>query len=383
MSQTVPRDPYEVLGVSRDADEAEIKKAFRKKARTLHPDVNPDDPDAQERFRECAEAYEILSDAERRATFDRYGHDGLRQRGMGGGGGQGFEGFGSMQDLFGAVFGQAFGGGGGAGPGGPRPGGDLAVETEMTLKQSLTGDRVSVEYEVVARCDTCTGSGAKPGSGTKTCGQCGGHGVVDRVNRTPFGEMVRRVACDACSGRGRVPEDPCTDCRGEGLKPTTRTLEVDVPAGIADGQRIRLSGRGHQGEPGAPDGDLYVVVTVMPDKRFVREGDDLITVVPVPAPRAALGETITVEALDEPLEVEIPAGTQPGKTITLRGRGMPRIGGGRRGDLHVVVDISIPRRLNDRQRELLRELADSLDDSQLDDADESVVGRLRRLWRKS
>lgn len=382
MSQTVPRDPYEVLGVSRDADEAQIKKAFRKKARTLHPDVNPDDPDAQERFRECAEAYEILSDAERRATFDRYGHDGLKQRGMGGSGG--FEGFGSMQDLFGAVFGQAFGGAqGGPGAGGPRPGGDLAVETELTLKQALTGEKVELEFDVVARCDTCTGSGAKPGTKTKTCGQCGGHGVVDRISRTPFGEMVRRVSCDACAGRGRVPEEPCGDCRGQGLRPTERTLEVDVPAGIADGQRIRLSGRGHQGEPGAPDGDLYVVVTVMPDQRFVREGDDLITVVPVSAPRAALGETITVDALDEPLEVEIPAGTQPGKTITLRGRGMPRIGGGRRGDLHVVVDVAIPKRLNERQRELLRELADSLDASQTDDADESVVGRLRRLWRKS
>lgn len=381
MSQTVPRDPYEVLGVSRDADEAQIKKAFRKAARTLHPDVNPDDPDAQERFREVAEAYEILSDAERRATFDRYGHDGLKQRGMGGTGG-GFEGFGSMQDLFGAVFGQAFGGGG-AGAGGPRAGGDLAVETELTLKQSLTGARVEVEYEVVARCDTCTGSGSKPGSKTKTCARCGGHGVVDRVSRTPFGEMVRRVTCDACEGRGRVPEEPCGDCHGRGLKATERTLEVDVPAGIADGQRIRLSGRGHQGEPGAPDGDLYVVVTVMPDPAWVREGDDLITVVPVAAPHAALGQTVTIEALDEPLEVEIPAGTQPGRTITLRGRGMPRVGGGRRGDLHVVVDVSIPKRLNERQRELLRELADSLDSGQLQDADESVVGRLRRLWRKS
>jgi molecular chaperone DnaJ len=381
MSQTVPRDPYEVLGVSRDADETQIKKAFRKAARTLHPDVNPDDPDAQERFREVAEAYEILSDAERRATFDRYGHDGLKQRGMGGSGG--FEGFGSMQDLFGAVFGQAFGGGGGAGAGGPRAGGDLAVETELTLKQALTGARVEVEYEIVARCETCTGSGAKPGTKTKTCAQCGGHGVVDRISRTPFGEMVRRVQCDACDGRGRVPEEPCDDCHGRGLKATERTLEVDVPAGIADGQRIRLSGRGHQGEPGAPDGDLYVVVTVMPDPAWVREGDDLITVVPVAAPYAALGRTLTVDALDEPLEVEIPAGTQPGKTITLRGRGMPRIGGGRRGDLHVVVDVSIPRRLNGRQRELLRELADSLDEGQLQDADESVVGRLRRLWRKS
>jgi molecular chaperone DnaJ len=377
MSQTVPRDPYEVLGVERDADETQIKKAFRRLARTLHPDVNPDDPDAQDRFREVAEAYEILSDAERRQTFDRYGHDGLKQRGMG----SNFEGFGSMSDLFGAVFGQAFGGGG-ATAGGPRAGGDLAVDAQLTLLQALTGTKLELEYELVARCETCTGSGAKPGTKTKTCGVCGGHGVVDQVSRTPFGDMVRRTSCENCSGRGRVPEEPCEDCHGRGLKPTTRTIEVDVPAGIADGQRIRLGGRGHQGEPGAPDGDLYVVVSVLPDARFVREGEDLITVVPVSATRAAIGATITVDALDEPIEVEIPAGTQPGKTINLRGRGMPRIGGGRRGDLHVVVDVSIPRRLNDRQRELLRELDESLTESQLQDADESVVGRLRRLWRK-
>lgn len=379
MSQTVPRDPYEVLGVERDADEAQIKKAFRRLARTLHPDVNPDDPDAQDRFREVAEAYEILSDAERRATFDRYGHDGLKQRGMG----SNYEGFGSMSDLFGAVFGQAFGGGGGgASAGGPRAGGDLAVDAQLSLHQSLTGARIELEYELVARCETCTGSGAKPGTKTKTCATCGGHGVVDQVSRTPFGDMVRRTSCETCSGRGRVPEEPCTDCHGRGLKPTTRTIEVDVPAGIADGQRIRLSGRGHQGEPGAPDGDLYVVVTVLPDARFVRDGDDLVTVVPVSASRAALGAAITVDGLDEPIEVDIPAGTQPGKTINLRGRGMPRIGGGRRGDLHVVVDVSIPRRLTDRQKELLRELDDSLDERQLKDADESVVSRLRRLWRK-
>lgn len=378
MSQTVPRDPYEVLGVDRDADEAQIKKAFRRLARTLHPDVNPDDPDAQDRFREVAEAYEILSDGERRATFDRYGHDGLRQRGMGSN--PNFEGFGSMSDLFGAVFGQAFGGGGASGP---RAGGDLAVDVELTLEQALTGAKMPVEVEIVGRCETCSGSGAAKGSKLTRCSQCGGHGVVDQVSRTPFGDMVRRATCNVCGGRGQVPEQACEDCDGQGLRQTTRNLTVDVPAGIADGQRIRLSGRGHQGEPGAPDGDLYVVVTVTPHPRFVRDGDDLITVVPVPAPRAALGQTITVEALDEPLEVEIPAGTQPGKTILLKGRGMPRVGGGRRGDLHVVVDVVIPRRLSERQRELLRELSDSLDEQQLQEGDESVVGRLRRLWRKS
>ncbi|MGE4427288.1 MAG: molecular chaperone DnaJ [Solirubrobacteraceae bacterium] len=378
MSQTVPRDPYEVLGVARDADEGQIKKAFRRLARTLHPDVNPDDPEAQDRFREVAEAYEILSDGERRSTYDRYGHDGLRQRGMG----PDVEGFGNLSDLFGAVFGQAFGGGGGGGrAAGPRGGGDVAVETTLTLEQALTGARIDVEYEAIARCETCTGTGAAEGSSVVTCSRCGGHGVLDQINRTPFGEMVRRVTCDVCQGRGRMPEEPCPDCRGRGLKPTRRTLAVDVPSGIADGQRIRLTGRGHDGEPGGPSGDLYVVTTVRPHERFVREGDDLITVVPVPAAYAALGRELTLDALDEPLPVEIPAGTQPGHTILLRGRGMPRVGGGRRGDLHVVVDVVVPKRLTDRQRELLEELATSIGDEQHHD-DESIVGRLRRLWRK-
>lgn len=376
MSQTVPRDPYEVLGVDRDADETQIKKAFRRLARTLHPDVNPDDPEAQERFREVAEANEILSDPEKRSTYDRYGHDGLRQRGMG----PSFEGFGSLSDLFGAVFGQAFGGAGGGSRPGPRPGGDVAVETTLDLGQALTGTKVEVEVEIVARCGTCDGRRAAPGSKLSTCSRCGGHGVLDQVSRTPFGDMVRRVTCDVCQGQGQVPEQPCPDCRGRGMKPTARTLTVDVPAGIADGQRIRLAGRGHQGEPGAPDGDLYVVVGVRPHERFVRDGDDLVTVIPVPAPRAALGHRVTVDALDEPLDVEVPAGTQPGTTITLRGRGMPRVGGGRRGDLHVVVDVVIPRHLDARQKQLLEELADSIQDRQLHD-DESVVGRLRRLWR--
>jgi len=373
MSQTVPRDPYEVLGVPRDADDAQIKKAFRRLARTLHPDVN-DDPDAQERFREVAEANEILSDPERRATYDRYGHDGLRQRGMG----PSFEGFGSLSDLFGAVFGQAFGGGGGRV--GPRPGGDIAVEAQIDLADALTGTRIEVEVEVVARCGTCDGRRAAPGSRLATCSRCGGHGVLDQIQRTPFGEMVRRVTCDACQGQGQVPEEPCPTCRGRGMVATDRTITVDVPAGIADGQRLRLTGRGHQGDPGAPDGDLYVVVGVRPHDRFVRDGDDLITVVPVAAPLAALGTAVTVDGLDEPLEVRVDPATQPGTTVTLRGRGMPRVGGGRRGDLHVVIDVVVPRALSHRQRELLQELADSIEDRQLHD-DESVVGRLRRLWR--
>lgn len=375
MSTTAARDPYEVLGVPRDADDAAIKKAFRRAARDVHPDTNPDDPSAEAKFKEVGEAYGILSDPDKRATFDRYGHDGLRQSGMQGGGG--FEGFSSLGDIFEAVF------GGAGGRGGPRPGADVAVDASITLAQAYAGATVTTRTEVVGRCETCHGNGAKPGTPISTCRQCGGQGVVEGVQRTPFGQMVRRMACPTCQGDGKIPEQPCETCDGQGLQQRTQELDVDVPAGIADGQRIRLSGKGHTGEPGAPSGDLYVVVTVEQDQRFLRDGADLVTPVRVSAPTAALGTTVTVEGLDGDLEIEVPAGTQPGATIQMRGRGMPVLGrAGRRGDVHAIVDVRVPRDLSERQRELLAELAGSLDDAQVDDRGESLRGKLRRLWKR-
>jgi molecular chaperone DnaJ len=369
MSTTsTPRDPYEVLRVQRDASEQEIKKAFRQMARELHPDVNAHDPDAEEKFKEAAEAYEILSDPERRATYDRYGHDGLRS----GGYAPNFDGFGSIGDLFDAFF-----GGGASGRGGPAAGADIAVAVEIDLTEAADGVKMEVSYEAVDRCEHCHGNGAEPGTPIETCERCGGSGQLQATTRTPFGQMLRTMACDVCHGDGRVPTQPCRDCRGRGRVSGRRKLDIEVPAGISDGQRIRLTGRGHAGEMGASAGDLYVLVRVREDERFVREGDHLITAVDVPAPVAALGGTLEVAALEGSVSIELPAGTQPGDALTLRGQGMPSLGRGRRGDLRVVVNVVIPRRLTDEQRELLEQLKATLTPENLR-SDESMFAKLRR-----
>jgi molecular chaperone DnaJ len=377
-ARDVPRDPYEVLGVAREADEGEIKKAFRRMARELHPDVNSHDPDAEDKFKEAAEAYEILSDADRRATYDRYGHEGLRS----GGYSSNFEGFGSVSDIFEAFFGSgSFGGafGGGGRSGGPAQGDDLAAGVEIDLAEAARGTSVEVEYEVIARCEHCRGNGAEPGTPIETCRRCGGSGQLRAVSRTPFGQVVRAAACDVCHGEGRVPKEPCEVCHGRGRTVEHAQVAVDVPAGIADGQRIRIGGRGHAGERGGPPGDLYVLVRVREDPRFVRDGDDLVTAVDVAAPLAALGTTVEVPTVDGPVPLEIPAGTQPHETLVLRGAGMPALRGHRTGNLRVVVNVVIPRHLGHEQRELLERLADSLTDRNLS-TEEGVFGKLKRAF---
>jgi molecular chaperone DnaJ len=380
MSTTAPRNPYEVLGVARDADEGTIKKAFRKLARELHPDVNKHDPDAEEKFKEAATAYEILNDAERRATFDRYGHDGLRS----GGQAPNFDGFGSITDLFDAFFGGSFGGGfGGGARTGPRHGEDVAVAVDIDLEEAYRGAKVDVAFEAIDRCEHCHGNGAEPGTPIETCERCGGQGVLQAVTRSPFGQVVRQVACDVCHGDGRVPKEPCDVCDGRGLVVGHRALEVDVPAGIADGQRIRLTGRGHAGEHGGPPGDLYVVVQVALGDGWLRDADDLVTVADLPAPLAALGTTLEIDHPDGPVEVDVPAGTQPGAVLSVKGKGMPalRRRGAAFGDLRVVANVVIPRRLTGEQKDLLERLAESMDADQLR-SDESMVGKLRRLFQR-
>jgi molecular chaperone DnaJ len=374
------RDYYDVLGVSRDADDATIKKAFRRLARELHPDVNSHDPGAEEKFKEAAEAYEVLSDPDRRATYDRYGHEGLRS----GGYAPNFEGFGSVADIFNAFFGAsgAFGdlfGGARVRTAGPMQGGDVAVAAEIDLADAAHGASVPVSYEVVALCDHCHGNGAEPGTPIETCPRCGGAGQLRAVSRTPFGEMVRATVCDACQGEGRVARDPCRACRGRGRRAERASVSVEVPAGIGDGQRIRISGRGHAGEHGGPPGDLYVLIRVREDPRFVRDGDDLVTVVDVPAPLAALGTSVEVPTLEEPVELEIPPGTQPHETLTVRGAGLPALRGRRQGNLRVVVNVVVPRHLSHEQRELYEELADSMNDHNLR-SDEGVFGKLKRAF---
>jgi molecular chaperone DnaJ len=373
MSATTPRDPYEVLGLPRDAAEQDVKKAFRRLARELHPDVNAHDPDAEDKFKEAAEAYEILSDPERRATYDRYGHDGLRS----GGYAPNFDGFGSIGDLFNAFFGSGSSFGGSSGS---ALGGDIAMAVEMTLQEASTGGKVDVVFEAIDRCEHCHGNGAEPGTPIERCSRCNGAGQVQSVVRTPFGQMMRTGLCDACHGDGRLPSTPCGECAGRGQRTVKRSEQVSVPAGIADGQRIRISGRGHAGERGAPPGDLYILVRVRPDERFVREGDDLITALDVAAPLASLGVTLDAPTLDGRAPVEVPPGTQPGDLLTLRGQGMPSLRGGRRGDLRVVVNIVIPRRLSETQRELLDRLNETLTEDNLR-SEESVLSKLRRMLR--
>ncbi len=374
------RDPYEVLGVARDAEDREIKKTFRRVARELHPDVNRHDPEAEEKFKEAAEAYEILSDTERRSTYDRYGFEGLDSRGFA----SQSHGFGSFADIFDAFFGGdpfggAFGRGGGAGR---IQGGDLAVEAEVTLAEAAAGKTVEVAYELVDTCEHCRGNGAEPGTPIEACPTCNGAGRIRAVTRTAFGQLVREQACDTCGGEGRIPSEPCDECGGRGRRAVRKTLQVDIPAGIADEQRIRLSGRGHAGERGGPPGDLYVLVRVAEDERFIRDGSDLVSVVDVPAPAAALGTTVMVPTLDGDEEIDVPAGTQPGTVVTLRERGMPTIGRGRRGDQQVVLNVVIPRKLSARQRDLLEELRDSMTAENLaEQADESLLSKVKRALR--
>ena len=357
----VKADPYEVLGVGRDAGEAELKKAFRRLARELHPDVNSHDPEAEEKFKQAAEAYEILSDPERRRTYDAFGHEGLR-----GGGWTPRSGFGGFEDvlssLFGggdSIFGDLFGSGR-SGRSAPASGGDLAVELEVTLAEVVEGARREVSFQAVSTCEHCRGNGAEPGTPIRTCEACGGAGRVQRVTRTAFGQLMQTGACPTCEGAGKIPEQPCGRCSGSGRELRERTWEVDVPPGIEAGQRIRIAGAGHAGEPGAPAGDLYVLIRVAPDERFERQGQELVSVLPISATTAMLGGKVEVETLEGTREVKIPAGAQPGHTLTLRGLGLPSLRGRRRGDQHVVVEVVIPPKLDREQRKLAKRLDESL-----------------------
>lgn len=380
----MPRDPYEVLGVDRSAEEAEIKKAFRRRARDLHPDVNSTDPAAEEKFKEAAEAYEILSDPERRRTYDAFGYEGLRSGGFH----SRAESAGGFQDIFEAIFGRSdpmFGdlfGFGGAG-GGPAAGGDIGVRVEIDLADVIEGVRREVAFDAVTRCEHCHGNGAEPGTPIETCGTCGGAGQVRQVSRTPFGQMVRAAPCPTCGGDGRVAETPCAVCGGDGAVEQRKTYEVDVPAGIENGQRIRITGAGDAGTAGAPSGDLYVQVEIAPDDRFHREGADLVTVLEVTATTAMLGATLPVPTVTGVAEVELEAGAQHGDSIRVRGEGLPALGATRRrGDLHVAVKVSTPVALDDEQRELVERLDASLGpENAPGNAREGIFERVRRAFR--
>lgn len=371
---TAERDYYELLGVSRDASEADIKKAFRRLARELHPDVS-DAPDAQERFRAVAEAYEVLSNAETRGLYDRYGAAGLKR-----GGYQPHMDFGSLSDVFAAFFGDDLFGAAAQRPTRAR-GADLNVRVDVALEDAFTGAQQRLDLEVAIECSRCAGSGAEPGTESVTCPTCGGSGRFQQVSRSLFGEFVRTSACTRCAGAGRVVEHPCGVCDGSGRTLETRTTEVDIPAGIHDGQRIRLRGRGHAGTHGGPPGDVFVLVHVRPDAELHRDGDDILSVVELTVSQAALGATVPVRTLEGELELEFEPGAQPGDVRVLRGKGMPRLQAPGRGDHHVHVAVSVPRRLTDEQRRLLEEF-DRLsgDETYRQPDEESLFDRLRHRF---
>jgi len=373
---TTRRDYYEILSVSREADEKAIKSSFRRLARELHPDVS-DHPEAQERFREAAEAYEVLSKPETRELYDRYGHEGLR---TGGFRPTDFD-LGNITDLFAAFFGDDLFGGLGGRPGRRSArGADLLAEVEVELVEAAEGVRRSVPFPVVVGCGTCGGTGAAPGTAPTTCPTCEGLGRLQSVSNSVFGQVVRTQSCPRCGGSGQVVETPCEDCTGTGRVTVERELEVDIPPGIHDGQRIRLSGEGHAGVLGGRAGDVYVQVHVRTDPRFVRDGNDVVSAVDLTVTQAALGATVTVATLGGDEKLEFEAGTQPGEVRVLRGRGMPVLQGRGRGDHRVLVNVAVPRHLSDEQRRLLEDFERSEHDGNYG-TDGGFFEKLRSAFR--
>jgi molecular chaperone DnaJ len=370
---TTERDYYELLGVPRGASADDIKRAFRGLARELHPDVS-DAPDAEHRFREVVEAYEVLSNSERRELYDRFGHAGLR--------GGGFQpttfDLGSLSDLFSAFFGDDLFGVGGRR--GRARGADIAARVEIDLTDVVTGAKREVPFGVTVACSRCSGSGAEPETQVRSCPTCNGSGRVQQVSRSVFGEFVRSGTCPTCSGSGKLVEHPCEQCRGTGRVIEERTLEVEIPAGIHDGQRIRLSGEGHAGVLGARAGDVYVEVRVRPDERFVREGNDVYTTVDLTVTQAALGATVSVPTLEGDVELTFEPGTQPGQVQVLRGRGLPVLQGFGRGDQRVLVNVAVPRHLSEEQRRLLEQF-DQLSTDATYDSSEGFFEKLKSAFR--
>jgi molecular chaperone DnaJ len=380
------RDYYEVLGVPRDADLGQIKKAYRKLARQHHPDVAVDDSESEEKFKEATEAYEVLCDAEKRSVYDTYGHDGLR-RGAGGAGGFDFDDFPGFGDLFENLFGGAFGGGafGGSPFGapqqrGPARGDDLAVEVELTLEEAAFGVEKEITFTAQGVCPTCEGAGTSDASSIRTCPECSGRGQVRTVRRTMLGQFVQAGICPRCSGTGQIIEKPCPECRAAGRRLAERTVKVQIPPGIDEGQRIRVSGKGGAGERGARPGDLYVRVRVAPHDFFERHGDDILVHVDLTMVQAALGTTIMVPTLDGEEEVEFAPGTQPGDVKVLRNKGLQRLNSHGRGDQAITVRVMVPRDLDDKHRRLLEDFDDAVGPDHYAERSEGVLHRLRSFF---
>jgi len=356
------RDYYEVLGVQKGATDAEIKKAYRKLAKENHPDLNPGNAEAEARFKEANEAYEILSDSDKRARYDQFGFAGVDPNYGAGAGGYGFDGgfdFGDLGDIFGSFFGGGFGGGGRT-RNGPQRGESLRMAVTITFEEAAFGCEKDVQIERIEQCETCHGSGAAPGTSPETCTNCGGSGQVQQRRQTPMGVFATTGPCPACGGKGKIIKTPCDDCGGKGMIRKRKTIQVSIPAGIDNGQIISLRGQGHAGKNGGPAGDLQIVVNVRPHELFRRDGSDVFCDAPITFTQAVLGGEMEIPTIDGKVKYDIPEGTQTGSTFRLRNKGIPNVNGRGRGDQYVTVYIETPRNLNKEQKEALKKFSATL-----------------------
>lgn len=364
------RDYYEVLGLKKGASEDEIKKAFKSMARKYHPDLHPDDKEAAEKFKEINEAYEVLSDSEKRARYDQFGHAGVDPNyggGAGAGGFGGFGGFGDVGDIFDSIFGGGFGGFGGgrstaSSANAPHRGGDVNANVTIDFMEACKGAKKKMRVTHMVKCDQCSGTGADANTKTSSCTECHGQGSVRVNQRTPFGVISTTKVCPRCGGKGKIVTNPCSKCRGSGRQRVTTDIELKIPAGIDNGQILRVSGQGDAGLNGGPNGDLNVSVTIRPHELFTRSGNDIFCEIPISYAQAVLGDKVTVPTIKGKVEYEIPEGTQSGTKFRLRGEGVKYLGRESYGDQYVTVVVEVPKRLTKQQKELLKKFDDCLEE---------------------
>ena len=360
------RDYYEVLGVSRGASEDEIKKAYKKMARKYHPDLNPGDKTAEEKFKEVNEAYEVLSDADKKARYDQYGHAGVDPNFGAGGFGGGFDGsfdFGDLGDIFGSFFGGGFGGGRRTNPNAPQRGESIRMSIAISFEEAAFGCEKAVTVERYETCDTCHGNGCAPGTSPEVCPDCHGTGTVQVRRQTPMGVFATSSPCPKCGGKGRIIHQPCKDCRGSGMVRKKKTIQASIPAGIDNGQTISIRGQGNAGKNGGPAGDLLITITVRPHEMFRREGTSVLCEAPITFTQAVLGAELEIPTIDGKVKYTLPEGTQSGTTFRLKGKGIPSINGRGRGDQYVTVYIETPKNLNKEQKEALKKFAETMCES--------------------
>ncbi len=380
------RDYYEVLGVSKTATQDELKKAYRKLARKYHPDLNKDNAEAAEKFKECNEAYSVLSDDQKRAQYDQFGHAAFENGGMGGGGGfggaGGFGGFGGsgMEDIFDMFFGGQGGRGGSRAKAGPQRGADLRFDLEISFEEAAFGLEKEINLYRDEQCEHCHGEGAEPGSKVETCPECNGSGYVRYTQNTMFGQMVNERPCSRCKGEGKIISEPCKECHGKGTVKRNKKLKVKIPAGVDNGSRLRVSGEGEAGPKGGPNGDLYVYLYVKPHKFFERDGTTVLCEVPINIVQATLGADIKVPTLDGQVTMKIPEGTQPGKVMRIKGKGIPSLRNSSRGDQLVRIKVVVPTKLSDKQKDALRKFADISKDN-INPEEKSFMDKVKDFFK--